>query len=511
MSSIFFEADGAGAVERPLADKVGETLSALDYGATGDGVTDDTAAMLAFFNACIDQGRSGYIPAGTYLITLGQLLFDNGNVRTQWPNIMTAGAEAVTFVGDGTANLPIIEFRNGTYVSGPADNFWIGGHLGGITFETATATAGTNRHGIKAYGMYGTRFGHMRGNALGGSTIHLKDQKYGTNPDYYAMGYCVFELVEGYGNTVRTFDNQNGVGMNFCSVNGIRGIGNVGGVLYGLGASNQFKDISAGSCTGWAIKANATADAQLLDRSLIEDVEIDDCEYGIDLEYVSQVDIRRARFIHRYHSGPDDYWPRLCINLADNSGAALDVSAAVLHRIEAGGDEADLGVFVDGNSSGNIGNVRIDQRITHLNGFTIAGADFYTAVHPNAQILLSAAGIPILDQMPAGVPIGYRLTDGGAIEQETSRTAAVTLHKPCGQITLFSAAGSTSPTSFTVNNSFVTSGDTIQLSQKSGTDKYRLSVTAVGSGAFEITYATWAGTTVEKPVFTFAIINAEAS
>ena len=40
--------------------KLRESLSARDYGASGDGVTDDTAAMLTFFTACI-AGRA--IPA----------------------------------------------------------------------------------------------------------------------------------------------------------------------------------------------------------------------------------------------------------------------------------------------------------------------------------------------------------------------------------------------------------------------------------------------------------------
>jgi hypothetical protein len=513
---LFMQA-GTGAIQRPLEDKLRETLSARDYGATGDGVTDDTAAMLAFFNACIAQGNPGYIPAGTYLITLGQLLFDNNNVRTQWPNIMTAGAEAVKFVGTGTANEPIIEFRNGTYTGGAFDSLWIGGHLGGITFETATATAGTNRHGIKAYGMYGTHFGQMIGNSLGGSTIHLTDKKYaGTNPDPYAMGFCVFDSIEGYRNTGRTLDNRNFAGMTFCTVNAIRGIENVGGVLYGLGASNIFLYMSAGLCRGWAIDSGAEAEGQI-DRSLITYAEIDGCEYGINLEKVGNADITKIRFVHRYdplNLSSDDYWPRICINLADNSGGVADTKVEMIHRIEPGGDKADLGAFIDGNSTGNIGNVIIDQRIyPTTTGFTFADSDYYSNINVHAWLRLLRDGIAIYDTIPILAPIGYRgeAGAGGAVTQTISRSTAVTLDKLCGQITLVSAAGSTSPTSFTVNNSFVTSGDTIQLSQKSGTDKYRLSVTAVGSGSFQITYATWAGTTTEQPVFTFAIVNAEAS
>jgi hypothetical protein len=45
----------------------GSPVNALDYGAVGDGIADDTAAIQAFFNAC--QNGRGYIPAGIYKIT----------------------------------------------------------------------------------------------------------------------------------------------------------------------------------------------------------------------------------------------------------------------------------------------------------------------------------------------------------------------------------------------------------------------------------------------------------
>jgi len=106
---------------------------------------------------------------------------------------------------------------------------------------------------------------------------------------------------------------------------------------------------------------------------------------------------------------------------------------------------------------------------------------------------------------------GYALGAGGAITQATSRTTGVTVNAACGAITLVSAAGSTSPSSFTVTNSSVAATDVIILSQKSGTDKYVLLVTAVGAGSFEITAYTTGGTTTEQPVINFAVIKAVAA
>lgn len=107
--------------------------------------------------------------------------------------------------------------------------------------------------------------------------------------------------------------------------------------------------------------------------------------------------------------------------------------------------------------------------------------------------------------------IGYSTGGGGAVTQITSRTTGVTLNEPSGGITLVSAAGSTTPASFTVTDSFVAATDTVVLVQKSGTDLYSLSVTAMGAGTFQVTSNTKSGTTTEQPVFNFAVIKGAAS
>jgi hypothetical protein len=107
--------------------------------------------------------------------------------------------------------------------------------------------------------------------------------------------------------------------------------------------------------------------------------------------------------------------------------------------------------------------------------------------------------------------LGYGTGAGGTVTQATSRTTGVTINKPCGAITLVSAAGSTSWQTFTVTNSQVGAADTIQVSQKSGTDKYMIHVTAVGAGSFAITFATTGGTTTEQPVFNFTVLKGATS
>lgn len=107
--------------------------------------------------------------------------------------------------------------------------------------------------------------------------------------------------------------------------------------------------------------------------------------------------------------------------------------------------------------------------------------------------------------------LGYGTGSGGAVTQASSRTTGVTVNAGSGAITLVSAAGSTTPATFTVTNSVVAATDTVVVSQKSGTDLYTISVSKVQAGSFDITFNTKSGTTTEQPVFSFAVVKAVAS
>lgn len=65
-----FTASGSNAVPRDLEDKVRDVISVKDYGAVGDGVTDDTAAIAAALSDIYESGVKGaqlVFPQGTYL------------------------------------------------------------------------------------------------------------------------------------------------------------------------------------------------------------------------------------------------------------------------------------------------------------------------------------------------------------------------------------------------------------------------------------------------------------
>jgi hypothetical protein len=70
-SKVNFVQTGAGAVQRTVDSKLKDVVSVKDFGAKGDGVTDDTAAIQAAINA--NSGKSVFFPPGKYTVsgTLG--------------------------------------------------------------------------------------------------------------------------------------------------------------------------------------------------------------------------------------------------------------------------------------------------------------------------------------------------------------------------------------------------------------------------------------------------------
>lgn len=68
--AVTFIQDGTGAVSRTVQARMREAfVSVKDFGAVGDGVADDTAALQAAITYAMDNNRPLFAPAGTYLIT----------------------------------------------------------------------------------------------------------------------------------------------------------------------------------------------------------------------------------------------------------------------------------------------------------------------------------------------------------------------------------------------------------------------------------------------------------
>jgi hypothetical protein len=149
-SRVGFQADGVGAQGRTIENKLRETVSVKDFGAVGDGVADDTAAI----QAALDSGAAHIaFPPGAYALSdaiepySGQVLEGSG-----WPVLIAlAGSTASPLLMN-------VNTKNDVRVTG----FIVDGNTAGITgFSNVLQTFNSNRVEIS-----GNRFRNCRGIAV---------------------------------------------------------------------------------------------------------------------------------------------------------------------------------------------------------------------------------------------------------------------------------------------------------------------------------------------------------
>lgn len=111
--------------------------------------------------------------------------------------------------------------------------------------------------------------------------------------------------------------------------------------------------------------------------------------------------------------------------------------------------------------------------------------------------------------------LGYGTGSGGAVNQATSKSAAVTLNKSNGAITMQAASlAATTSVSFVLTNSLIAATDVVNVSIKSGATlgAYLVQVDATAAGTCTITLRNYtAGALAEAVVLNFAVIKAVTS
>jgi hypothetical protein len=115
-ANVSYTPAGTGATQTNVESKLREFVSVKDFGAVGDGVTDDTAAVQAAYNYCASIGGGNILwPRATYKVN-GTILFTSntktdlggstiiGNNQTLFETGYRSGSTVLTTVGTSDSN-----------------------------------------------------------------------------------------------------------------------------------------------------------------------------------------------------------------------------------------------------------------------------------------------------------------------------------------------------------------------------------------------------------------------
>lgn len=118
-SQVSFIQAGTGAVTRNIQDKARESVSVKDFGAVGDGVTDDTAAIQAAINSIPSLGYGDIVfPKANYVIN-GTLIFNQRFISF----VFDVGA---VLSGSGTVNGYTLATTNWKFTRRIHDRLYVG-------------------------------------------------------------------------------------------------------------------------------------------------------------------------------------------------------------------------------------------------------------------------------------------------------------------------------------------------------------------------------------------------
>ena len=113
---ISYNEGGVGAVNRTVKDKLQEFVSVKDFGAVGDGVTDDTAAIQAALDAV--SGGTVFFPFGTYYMT-GTVNVDSNCILDFNQSQINTNHNGILFslIGADVARKENVIFKNGLFTA----------------------------------------------------------------------------------------------------------------------------------------------------------------------------------------------------------------------------------------------------------------------------------------------------------------------------------------------------------------------------------------------------------
>jgi parallel beta-helix repeat protein len=232
---VGYQAPYSGAVTTTVAAKLSYYISVKDFGATGDGVTDDTTAIRNAVAAC--SARQLYFPSGTYLVS-GIIDLPND----------------ISIIGD--IKQSIIKIKSGTYVSANASLFRCNGvhniYVYGLDFYGNKGNIGTTRNPVNTvYNSQNVIFDTCRWISCEGICLNVS-----TDPNGLRVLNCTFYQCGGATDNSDGYRNQ-AIAFSGASTSFAVGIYIIGNYFYAQG----LDCISLANCNDVIISNNIAEDS----------------------------------------------------------------------------------------------------------------------------------------------------------------------------------------------------------------------------------------------------------
>jgi hypothetical protein len=171
---VTYTPSGTGAVARSAASKMGDVVSVKDFGAVGDGVADDTAAIQAAANYCETAGARLFGASGTYKISSTVSLNCSGDLSQMTISCPGATVSPAIQVGKTTGSLfgirlnlilPKVTNSSKTAPGWTGFDLSVGVDIGNLYYSQITVTR------VYGFGINLYVGGHTIGNAYNNYTI----------------------------------------------------------------------------------------------------------------------------------------------------------------------------------------------------------------------------------------------------------------------------------------------------------------------------------------------------
>ena len=385
-SLVTYVPAGAGATQRTVQAKLRDVVSVKDFGAVGDGVTDDTAAFQAALNSSANVHV--FVPTGTYRIT------STLNITTQ---ITLSGPEG------GTQNFQHAFITHDAASTGSL--FSVVTTLNGVCIKNITVTGGNGSFCITSSNSY-VRYEYINiGPFYNGSGIRLLSSGVGSSSS--KLMYC-----QWIGPTTATsytgfqIDVNGGdVWLHGCTaIYGAIGINIIKGqtiILDGCSVTKQSRYTGHSSATQFNTVGIKLSGADIKQAISIQNCYIETCDNGVYVDSCESLSIENNLFDDGGVAGVVGAWTAYgnsSINLVGSNAKNVTIKNNQIISI-ANGDAGNTFYAVYVNNATNA--VLLNNYISTQGNYN---AQFYVT-SPNAAYVLAntrqqSGSMPQVDYNP---------------------------------------------------------------------------------------------------------------